>query len=218
MNTVSGRIFSPMPSSILGFLPANLKTGTIVVFFGLNEAKITSWSLDAGWYPARHIALTGFYTYEEYDASQSSRHVINSSSSADPDNNWFADSEDRVDTYNIALKLTEIGVNKGWKGVELGLDYTYSRTENTTTVSAVSAATAPLPDLLSKLQTFSIWGSFAVSDRSNLRLTAQSAKLKSRDWGLDGVVPDTLSNVLLLGQSAANYDLWLISASLSYRF
>jgi hypothetical protein len=58
-----------------------------------------------------------------------------------------------------------------------------------------------------------VWG-----DRSSIRLTAESARLKSKDWALDGVETDTLSWVLLLGQSSANYDLWLVSASWSYRF
>jgi len=78
--------------------------------------------------------------------------------------------------------------------------------------------TAPLPDLLSKQEMFSIWSRFALGDRSNIRLSAQSAKLTSRDWALDGVLPGTVSRVLLPGQAAANYDLWLFSAAWTYRF
>ncbi len=210
--------FFPNAQFNLGVSVSEYKDDYDAGFFGLNEAKVTSWSVDGGWYPIEQVALTAFYSNEEYDASQSSRHVINSSSAADPNYNWFAESEDRVDTYNIALKLTGIGADKNGKGFEFGLDYTYSNTENTTRVVAVSADTAPLPDLLSEMRTFSIWSSFAMGDRASVRLAAENAKFESKDWGLDGVAPDTLSNVLLLGQSAANYNLWLISASLSYRF
>ena len=210
--------FFPDARINVGFASSYFKDDYEAGYFGLNEAKIRSWSFDAGWYPVEHIALTGFYTNEKYDASQSSRYFFSTTSVTDPDNDWFADTEDRVDTYNIALAFTEIGANRGWRGVEFGLDYTYSNTESAIDVVAVTRDADPLPDLLSKMQTFSIWGSFAIGDRSSIRLTAESAKLETKDWGLDGVVTDTLSEVLLLGQSAANYDLWLISASWSYRF
>jgi len=210
--------FFPSAQLNLGFAGSYLKDDYDAGFFGLNEAKIKSWTVDAGWYPQKHIALTGFYTFEEYDASQSSRSIQNTNSPGSPRNNWFADTEDSVDTYNIALTFTEVGADRGWKGVEFGMDYTYSNTESVIDVVSVSEDTAPLPDLQSKMQTFSIWGSIAVGDSSSIRLTAESAKLKSKDWALDNVDTDTLAWVLLLGQSAANYDLWLISASWSYQF
>jgi hypothetical protein len=68
------------------------------------------------------------------------------------------------------------------------------------------------------MRSFSFWASLQTGTRSSIRLTAEKADLKSSDWGLDYVAPDTLKNVLLLGQSAANYDLWLISGSWTYRF
>ncbi len=210
--------FFPSSQYNFGFASSYLKDDYDAGYFGLNEAKIKSWTVDAGWYPQEHIALTGFYTHESYDASQSSRFLHNSNSTGEVRNNWFADTEDRVDTYNIALTFTEVGADRGWEGVGFGMDYTYSDTVSAIDVASVSRATAPLPDLQSKMQTFSIWGSFEVGDRSSIRLTAESAKLKSKDWALDNVDTDTLSWVLLLGQNAANYDLWMISASWSYQF
>ncbi len=208
----------PSPQFNLGFATSFLKDDYDAGFFGLNEARIKSWTVDAGWYPKEQIALTGFYTNEKYDASQSSRFLHNSDSTGDVQNNWYADTEDRVDTYNIALTFTDIGADKGWNGVEFGMDYTYSNTDSEINVASLARDTAPLPDLQSKMQTFSIWGSIELGERSSIRLAAESAKLKSKDWALDNVETDTLSWVLLLGQNAANYDLWLISASWSYRF
>ena len=68
------------------------------------------------------------------------------------------------------------------------------------------------------MRTFTLWGSAQVGQSSSIRLAAENAELATRDWALDGVAPDTLANVLLLGESAANYDLWLISASWRYQF
>jgi MtrB/PioB family decaheme-associated outer membrane protein len=187
-------------------------------YFGLNSAKVRSVSFDAGWYPQEHISLTAFYTKEKYDADQSARGFFNDASAEDPANDWFVDTSDKVDTWHLAVTFTDLGEERGWKGLDFGLDYTFSDTRNNIDVTAVSATTGPLPTLQSKLRTFTLWGSARLSPNSSLRLAAESSDLTTSDWALDGVEPDTLANVLLLGESAANYDLWLISASWRYQF
>jgi MtrB/PioB family decaheme-associated outer membrane protein len=187
-------------------------------FFGLNDAKNHSTTVDLGWYPVKNIALIAYYTKEKYQASQSSRSFRNTAGAADPANNWFADTTDKVNTYNISLVFSDIGAERGWNGFNLGFDYTYSDTNSEIQVEAVSATTAPLPDLVSKLKSFSAWASLDIGSSSSIRLAVESSELKTDDWGLDNVVPDTLANVLTLGQSAANYDLVLITGSWTYRF
>ncbi len=202
----------------LGFAASYFRDDYDVGFFGLNQAKIQSWTVDGSWHPAEQVALTGFYTREKYDAYQSSRYIFNVASIDDPLENWFADSNDRVDTWNLALKFTDLGATRGWKGVDFGMDYTWSDTRSAIDVTAAVRETLPLPDLRNRMQSFSMWGSFALGECSSIRLTAENARLKSQDWALDFVEPDTLPWVLLPGQSAARYDLWLISASWSYQF
>ena len=57
-----------------------------------------------------------------------------------------------------------------------------------------------------------------ISERSAIELRAESGKLTVDDFALDNVTQDTLAHVLTLGQPTQDYDLWLISASWSYRF
>jgi hypothetical protein len=57
-----------------------------------------------------------------------------------------------------------------------------------------------------------------VGESSSIRLTVESSQLDTDDFALDNVVPDTLANVLTLGESAANYDLILVTGSWTYRF
>jgi hypothetical protein len=116
------------------------------------------------------------------------------------------------------MTFTDVGADRGWPGLDFGLDYTVSNTRSDIDVMAASAATEALPQLQAKIRSFTLWGSLAVSANSRLRLTAENADLTTRDWALDGVVPDTLANVLLLGENAANYDLWLITGFWIYRF
>ncbi len=202
----------------LGFSASYFRDDYDAGFFGLNQAKIQSGTVDGSWHPVKYFTLTGFYTREKYDASQSSRYIFNTASIDDPLENWFADSKDHVDTWNLALKFTELGAARGWRGVEFGTDYTWSDTRSSIDVTAAVRETLPLPDLQSRMQTFSLWGSFALGKRSSVRLTAENARLKSQDWALDSVEPDTLPWVLLPGQNAGNYNLWLVSASWSLRF
>jgi MtrB/PioB family decaheme-associated outer membrane protein len=199
--------FVPNEKLNFGFAASYAEDDYADSFFGLNSAEISSWTIDAGWYPAEKISLTGFYTNEKFDASQSARSFWDAASAADPANDWFADTEDRVDTWNLALSFSDLGAARGWSGFDAGLDYTFSDTRSDIRVTAATARTAPLPELTAEMRSFSLWASFATGDRSNIRLTAENAKLSSDDWGLDHVVPGTLANVLLLGQSAANYDL-----------
>ncbi len=210
--------FAPGPVVNVGFAGSYAKDDYDESRFGLTQAKVRSVGVDAGWYPQEHISLTGFYTKEKFDAAQSGRSFFNAASAEDPANDWSTDTRDKVDTWNFAMTFTDVGADRGWPGLDFGLDYTVSNTRSDIDVMAASAATEALPQLQAKIRSFTLWGSLAVSANSRLRLTAENADLTTRDWALDGVVPDTLANVLLLGENAANYDLWLITGFWIYRF
>jgi len=208
----------PMPELNFGFAMSYAKDKYDDEYLGLNQAKVRSWTIDGGWNPRENFSLTGFYTNEKYDSAQSGRTFNTIGASENPANNWWADFKDKVNTWNVAFAFSDIGGAQGWKGFDLGADFTYSNTKSNIEVTAVSANTAPLPDLVAKMQSFSFWASLQTGTRSSIRLMAEKAKLKTDDWGLDNVVPNSLTNVLLLGESAANYNLWLISGSWTYRF
>lgn len=209
---------APVDELNLGFSLSQAKDTYDDQYLGLNEAKVVSWTIDGGWYPREKISLTAFYTNDRYDSSQSGRVFSSDRHVYDPDRDWWVNFKDKVNTWNAAITFSDVGDGMGWKGLDLGADYTYSNTVSNIDVTAVTAETAPLPDLVAKMRSFSFWASLQTGTRSSIRLTAEKADLKSSDWGLDYVAPDTLKNVLLLGQSAANYDLWLISGSWTYRF
>jgi MtrB/PioB family decaheme-associated outer membrane protein len=210
--------FAPGTTFNLGLAGSYAKDSYDESRLGLTGAKVTSVTFDAGWHPQENIALTGFYTQEEYEASQSARSFFNDASAMDPANDWFADTDDEVDTVNVALTFSDIGSERGWKGINFGLDYTLSNTQSNIMVTAASAATGPLPELQTEMRSFMLWGSAQLGENSSIRLSAENAELTTRDWALDGVATDTLANVLLLGESAANYDLWLITGSWTYHF
>jgi len=188
--------------------------------FGLQESEVTSWSVDFGFYPTEKVSLTAYYTAETYDSEQAGRSWRNSSTAEDPDNNWFADSEDDVDTWNVALTFRGLGQGADGKGrAEFGLDYTYSNVESDIMVTGAERVnTAPLPTLISEMTSWSLFASFDITDSSAIRVTYEQQRLESTDFALDNVPIDGPSNVLLLGNAAANYDLSLLMMSYIYRY
>ena len=107
---------------------------------------------------------------------------------------------------------------RGWTGFDLGFDYTWSDTRSQIDVTAATLTAAPLPELRRKLRSISAWAMIDVSARSSIRLTIEGSKLSTDDFALDNVVPNTLSNVLTRGESAANYDIILVTGSYTHRF
>lgn len=186
--------------------------------FGLNEAEASSWSLDAGWYPSDKVELTAFYTQEEWESEMAGRQFTDfqSSTAWDPDWDWWGETEDDVDTYNIHLGFKNYGKSEG---IHFGLDYTFSDVRSLIAIAgAANTVTAPLPKLKSKLRSFRVYGDFSINDQSTIRVAAESSKLSMDDFAIDHVVPDTMARVLSFGQATPDYDLWLLSASWRYRF
>ena len=186
--------------------------------FGLNEAEASSWSLDAGWYPSDKVELTAFYTKEKWEAEMASRQFTSyqQSTAWNPEWDWWNESEDKVDTYNIHLGFKNYGESEG---IRFGLDYTFSDVRNLiTTTGASNIDTAPLPEIMSKLRSFRIYGDFPMGEQSTIRLVAEASELKVDDFAIDNVEPDTMARVLSFGQATADYDVWLLSASWRYQF
>ncbi len=189
-------------------------------FFGLNSSEMTAIGLDFGWYPREDISLVAYYMHEEYDTDQSSRSFRPNppTSVDDPARDWFADTSDDVDTWNISLTFTDIGSDRGWKAFDLGFDFTRSDVTSVIDVTATTLETAPLPPLTTDMTSVSGWARVAIGQQSSLRLALEATKLETANFALDNVVPDSLANILLLGNQAPNYDVLLVTAAWTLRF
>jgi MtrB/PioB family decaheme-associated outer membrane protein len=188
--------------------------------FGLQASDVSAISIDAGLYPREGVSLTAYYTIESYDSLQTGRQFTPFGGVDNAGNNWSAESADEVDTWNIALAFKDLNrTGEGRGNLEVGTDYTHSNVESDITVlGAANINATPLPTLVSRMQSWTIYGSYGISDRSSVRLSFEMQKLDTRDFALDNVPVDGPSNALLLGQSAANYDLSLLMLSWAYRY
>ena len=188
--------------------------------FGLQKSEVYMWSVDAGLHPGNGVSITAFYTVEEYDSEQSSRswNSRTPGSEDDPDRNWFANSEDDVTTWNLALSYERAGEESGG-GLEFGIDFTKSDVESDINVFGNARISAtPLPTLVSEMSSWSVFGTYQINDQSAVRLSYEKQDLNTRDFSLDNVPVDGPSNVLLLGRSAPNYDLSLLMLSYVHRY
>lgn len=188
--------------------------------FGLQSSEISSWSFDAGFYPWDGISVTGYYTQEAYDSVQTGRMWSNKVTAQDPANDWRASVNDDVETWNLSLQLRGKGGDSLVSDrLHLGLDLTYSNVESDIMVSgAENIAAAPLPALVTEMNSWSLYGSFDINERAALRLSYEKQELTTDDFALDSVPIDGSPSALLLGESAANYDVSLVMLYLSYRY
>lgn len=178
--------------------------------FGLNDFSSRSLTLDGGWYPNRNVALTGFFTKEKWDAAMSGRSFRNAGQANDPRNDWRNDSDDDVDTLNLDLSFKNMGKSEA---MHFGVSYTLSKVKSdVSTTGGSSITTAPLPNLVNKMQTLKLYGGYRLNKKSTVELAAEWSRLGADDYGLDDVAPNTMENVLSFGQSAQGYDIWLLSA------
>jgi hypothetical protein len=162
--------------------------------------------------------LSAFYTRETWKANQSNRQIISYTPSTAwrEDGDWWADTEDTADTYNFHAGFDDLGKTEQFS---FGFDYTVSNVESRINIAGNDfVEISPLPALKNKLRTFVIYGQMDVNERSAVMLRAEKGKLTVDDFGLDNVTQDTMARVLTFGQPTQDYDLWLISASWSYRF
>jgi len=185
---------------------------------GLTDAKSVSATVDAVYAPSRDWSVYVFQTYEQLNADQNGHSFAGGANqipqSSDPRREWFAHHGDRVDTTGVGYKRV---FNSG--RVEFGADYLRSKTRSELDFEVGSLLTTrPLPDDESLLDSFNVHASFKLKDAWSLRATYWYERYHSSDWALDGIAPNTLANVILLGEDSPDYNVQVVTFSMIYRF
>jgi len=165
----------------------------------------TSWSAaaDCGWTIATNISASCYVSHEEIKSQQSNAELLGA---APP---WFGTNHDSIDSIGVGFKY---GASEKF---DLGLDYTWSRSEGEV---AVQNAPAGFPDLTTRLNSARLYLDFSPKKKLTMRLTYWYEGYRSEDWALDGVLPATIDNVLAFGQQSPDYDVNAITLSGRYEF
>jgi MtrB/PioB family decaheme-associated outer membrane protein len=170
---------------------------------GLTSSNDLTLAGDLAFQLAKNTTMHVFASYENIDSRQAGASTFNNPA------DWFARNDDVVGTAGIGVK------QKAMAGkLDLGADYTASRSRGATEVSGGAA----FPDLTSRLGSFKLYGNYRLSDAMSLAAAYWYESYSSQDWQLDGVTPSTIPNVLSLGETSPSYHVNFVSLSLRYRF
>jgi MtrB/PioB family decaheme-associated outer membrane protein len=186
---------------------------------GLTGSTMGNYTVDASYHlPSAAVTTYAFYTYEhlrsDQDGLQFSGGAVKLTQASDPARDWSATHRDRMDTIGGGVAKTLIK-----NTLDLGADYVYAKSKSEVDVTAGSSlTTAPLPVSITRLNSLSVYGKYTLRRDMALKARYWIEKFRSTDWAADNVDPNTLANVITLGEDSPGYTVHVLTISFVYRF
>ena len=192
---------------------------------GLQDSRHYNVTLDMGWHPTDRINAYAFGTYEvfEYDQRGFRRDgdtfgpLDDRFAEAATEGYWTTDTQDEI--YMVGTGVEWFVIEDKFK---LNLDFTWSQANTSFDQADLSSTSSlglvALPDVTTDLYNLSVKGEYKIKDNMKARLGYMYERYVTHDFGLDDVDPDTLSNVILLGQQSPNYVAHVFGISFVYEF
>jgi len=184
---------------------------------GLDYADNFSGTVDLNYAVNENLALYGFYSYEYFQSQQDGYQRFSNAElllPRDPDKFWQVDTVDKVNT---------LGVGFDWRVIQnvldLQLDYSYSDAlTETRTEQGEGLNTEPLPDLKTKLHSLNLRANYRIMENARLQLSYRYEFYITEDFALDNIAPDSIDDVLSLGNVSPDYDAHVVGLSAIYEF
>lgn len=178
---------------------------------GLRAADRQIWAVDASYVPTNRFTAFAFYTYEHMEARQNGLQAAGPAQpTATP---WRTDREDDVLTLGLGGEY-ELRPDRLTVGSEIMHIESSARARTVTD----GPAGGVYPSLETRLTQFSIYGTYRISDRMDLRLRYMAERYRERDWGHDGVGVQGPGNLILVDQQSPDYTAHLVAGAIRYRF
>ncbi len=172
---------------------------------GMIEAEENRYTVDFNWAVGERSSV---YLVAGNEAIESLQ--VGSETFAGPV--WTASHDDDFTHYGGGF-VTRTGNDK----LDLTFDYTRSDGETEILFSGQAVSSNPLPDLESTMDSLRVGLRYNVSDRFGLHMSARWERFEMEDWGLEGVAPDTVPQVLTMGANPYDYDVWVFGVGFTYR-
>jgi MtrB/PioB family decaheme-associated outer membrane protein len=173
---------------------------------GLTSDEDITYTVDLSYVPLERLTTHVFYTREAITSKQSG-----SAAFAAP--NWFATNEDTVNTVGAGFKVAAIKDK-----LDFGVDYIWSQSTGQIDLSSPDLFFAPLPDLTTNMHSVRVQGKYKLKDNLSVKLAYWYQNYNSSDWALNNVAPNTISQVLSLGQQPYKYSDNVVGLSVLYHF
>lgn len=170
---------------------------------GLTEARSAGFGTDLSFAVTDDISLHAFVQTDRVRSRQNGSQAY---SVAD----WSGQTVDSADVGGIGVKQV--------KGkLELGGDLTVSRSRSDVRVDTGLTAT-PFPTATTALDSFKLYASYKLQDNLTLIGNYWYERYDAKDWRVDGVMPNTVPNLLSFGEQAPNYRVHMVRVAVRYRF
>ncbi len=172
---------------------------------GLLSSDEFSANVDASLQVSKRTNLHFFLAHQLISSEQTG-----SSSFSTP--NWSQDEDDTFNTAGIGFKHMLVKDK-----VDIGADYVLAKSRGKIEVATLVSSSS-FPDLKTDLNSLKFYVDWRMNKKLSLNAAIWYEDYDSDDWQLDGVAPDTISNVLTLGETSPSYDLYFLSLSVRYKF
>lgn len=175
---------------------------------GLLDSKVAGYGLDAAYLWRKHTNFYAFFAQEYYRSEQAG-----SQSYANPD--WLSVNRDRIDTVGLGIKFNAIEGK-----LDIGADYAYSRAKESMRLTSDNLAfnILSLPDATTHFHTGKLYGRYALKESWSLSYNLIYENYTEVDYAVDNIAPNSYSSALLLGAKARDYEAYIFTTSLQYRF
>ncbi len=165
---------------------------------GLTDSRELNLSADASLILNEKASISLFLNRENIESSQKGFSIAE----------WSADNDDTVTTAGIGVKYQAIEDK-----LDIGADYMHARSRG-----EIKVAGSDFPDLETERDTLKLYATYRIKDDISLHAAYWYEHYDSDDWYLDGVEPDTISNVLSLGEESPSYNVNALGLSVRYTF
>ncbi|OFW44596.1 MAG: hypothetical protein A3J29_22135 [Acidobacteria bacterium RIFCSPLOWO2_12_FULL_67_14b] len=186
---------------------------------GRQEAKGTTYTLDAAFTPAEKVTTHAYYTHDNYKSRQQNRSFASATKAAAGlegpfAGDWFVGVDNEADTFGVGFKLT------GFRGrIDFGADLTYTTSTGHVDPQSVGTSTAlPLPENITRLTALQLFAKYQLQKNAWAKLSLLHQKYKESDWAWDNVRPTEMANVISTGQLPPDYTVTALGLSYIYRF
>lgn len=186
---------------------------------GLQDAQTLATTLDASYTPNKDISGRAFFTYEQLNYQQfgCSFSPAGSTRCVDP-----ATAPSWSWAYNTDNTVYTAGLETTWhvnEQLDVGADYLFTRAITSIDVHAGSNLnTDNFPNLKSTRHRVGFHADYKLREQFTARFAYLFEHLDTADWAVNGVHPDTISNVITMGDDSPDYNANVFGISLIYKF
>jgi MtrB/PioB family decaheme-associated outer membrane protein len=171
---------------------------------GRTSVDLLGYGTDVALQLNKALNVSAFAAHREQETTQAGSQAFGA-----PD--WVAEQDDASNA---------LGASLGWqgpRGLEVGAEYAYSTSAGAITMLA-SAVDSEFPLLVTRWHEGRVFARYPWRPEVSVRLDLLYERYYARDWGLAGVEPDTVANVVALGQGTQDGTVTAVLLGVRYTF